>query len=135
MSRVVTPNAALSMNTWGGINAPTPPQPKNRTDAPPLKQYPIEQVLFFHERHLQQLMGAVGQLQLDASKNAQSPTETASVDIEAIKKSVKSELSTQFTTQNEKIENQQKAITNLRQEIIDLKKNLKDNVELVVEEA
>ena len=76
-------------------------------------------------------MNAVGKLQFDASKNAQSPTETVSVDVEAIKESVKDELSTQFATQNKKIEKQQKTISKLRQEIIDLRKNLEDNVELI----
>ena len=74
------------------------------------------------------------QLQFDASKNAQSSTQTASVDVEAIKESVKAELSTQFAAQNKKIEKQQKTIASLRQEIVDLRKNLEENVELIVEE-
>ena len=129
------PNASMAQSGWGGINPPALHSQTKRANMPALKQYPIEQVLYFHERHLQELMGAVGQLQLDASKNAQSPTETVSVDVEAIKKSVTTELSTQFTAQNEKIEKQQKTIASLRQEIVDLRQNLEDNVELVVEEA
>jgi len=129
------PNASMAQSGWGGINAPTPPPAQNRVNMPALKQYPVEQVLYFHERHLRELMNAVGQLQYDASKNAQSPTETVSVDVEAIKESVKTELSTQFVAQNNKIEKQQKTIASLRQEIVDLRKNLEDNVELVVEEA
>ena len=129
------PNASMAQSGWGGINAPTPHPAQNRVNMPALKQYPVEQVLYFHERHLRELMNAVGQLQYDASKNAQSPTETVSVDVEAIKESVKTELSTQFVAQNKKIEKQQKTIASLRQEIVDLRKNLEDNVELVVEEA
>jgi len=133
------PNASMAQDNWGGINAPRPTIAK-RTGPdgralPPLKQYPVEQVLYFHEMHLRDIMTAVGKLQYDASKNAQSPTETGSVDVEAIKKSVKAELSEQFSAQNRKIEKQQKTIASLRQEIVDLRKNLEDNVELVVEEA
>ena len=128
------PNAAMAQHTWGGLD---PPQRKRikRGNMPSLKNYPIEQVLYFHERHLHDLMSAVGRLQLDASKNSQSPTETANVNVEAIKESVKTELLTQFTAQNNKIDKQQKTISALRQEIVDLRKNLEDNVELVVEEA
>ena len=127
------PNASMAQNEWGGIRPPH--ISGQRTKMPNIKQYPIEQVLYFHERHLHDLMNAVGKLQFDASKNAQSPTETVSVDVEAIKESVKAELSTQFVAQNKKIEKQQKTIASLRQEIVDLRKNLEDNVELVVEEA
>ena len=132
------PNASMAQDNWGGINAPRPTIAK-RTGPdghalPPLKQYPVEQVLYFHERHLRDLMNAVGKLQFDASKNAQSPTETVSVDVEAIKESVKAELSTQFVAQNKKIEKQQKTIASLRQEIVDLRTNLEENVELVVDE-
>jgi peptide subunit release factor RF-3 len=123
------PNASMAQATWGGIQGP--PQPV-RESMPHLKQYPIEQVLYFHERHLQELMGAVGQLQFDASKNTTS--QTASVDVEAIKESVKAELSTQFAAQNKKIEKQQKTIASLRQEIVDLRTNLEENVELIVDE-
>jgi len=123
------PNASMAQATWGGIQGP--PRPV-RENMPSLKQYPIEQVLYFHERHLQELMGAVGQLQFDASKNTTS--QTASVDVEAIKESVKAELSTQFTAQNKKIEKQQKTIASLRQEIVDLRTNLEENVELIVDE-
>ncbi len=125
------PNASMAQNEWGGIRPPHISD--QRTKMPNIKQYPIEQVLYFHERHLHDLMSAVGRLQLDASKNSQSPTETANV--KAIKESVKAELSTQFVAQNKKIEKQQKTIASLRQEIVDLRKNLEDNVELVVEEA
>ena len=123
------PNASMAQAGWGGIQAP--PRPV-RESAQGLKQYPVEQVLYFHERHLHDLMSAVGQLQFDASKNTTS--QTASVDIEAIKESVKAELSTQFTAQNKKIEKQQKTIASLRQEIVDLRTNLEENVELVVDE-
>ncbi len=47
---------------------------------------------------------------------------------------MKAELSEQFTAQNKKIEKQQKIIASLRQEIVDLKTNLEENVELVVDE-
>ena len=127
------PNASMAQNEWGGIRPPRISD--QRTKMPNLKQYPIEQVLYFHERHLHDLMSAVGRLQLDASKNSQSPTETANVNVEAIKESVKAELSAQFAAQNNKIDKQQKTISALRQEIVDLRKNLEDNVELVVEEA
>ena len=125
------PNASMAQNEWGGIRPPRISD--QRTKMPNLKQYPIEQVLYFHERHLHDLMSAVGRLQFDASKNTTS--QTASVDVEAIKESVKTELLTQFTAQNKKIDKQQKTISTLRQEIVDLRKNLEDNVELVVEEA
>ena len=128
------PNASMAQSQWGGIHPPAPHEDP-RANMPALKKYPVEQVLYFHERHLRDLMGAVGQLQHDASKNAMSKVETSSVDVEAIKESVKTELSTQFATQNKKIEKQQKTIASLRQEIVDLRKNLEDNVELVVEEA
>ena len=128
------PNASMAQSNWGGINRPPAAAAPRRENMPPLKQYPVEQVLYFHERHLTELMNAVGKLQFDASKNAQSSTQTANVDVEAIKESVKAELSTQFTTQNKKIEKQQKTIASLRQEIVDLRKNLEENVELVVEE-
>ena len=130
-----TPNASIAQSGWGGINAPLPPATQNRADMPALKQYPVEQVLYFHERHLHELMTAVGKLQHDASKNTISTTKVNAVDIEAIKKAAKDELSTQFTTQNSKIEKQQKSIVSLRKEIADLKKNLENNVELIVEEA
>ena len=123
------PNAAFAQDEWGGIRAPSK---ERRSTMPGLKEYPIEQVLYFHERHLRELMGAVGQLQFDASKNTTS--QTASVDVEAIKESVKAELSEQFTAQNKKIEKQQKTIASLRQEIVDLRTNLEENVELVVDE-
>jgi len=125
------PNASMAQNEWGGIRPPRISD--QRTKMPNLKQYPIEQVLYFHERHLHDLMSAVGRLQFDASKNTTS--QTAIVDVEAIKESVKAELSAQFAAQNNKIDKQQKTISALRQEIVDLRKNLEDNVELVVEEA
>ena len=128
------PNASMAQSQWGGIHPPAPHEDP-RANMPALKKYPVEQVLYFHERHLHDLMSAVGRLQLDASKNSQSPTETANVNVEAIKESVKAELSAQFAAQNNKIDKQQKTISALRQEIVDLRKNLEDNVELVVEEA
>ena len=85
------PNASMAKSDWGGMTAP---QGTNdpRLNVPGLKHYPIEQVLFFHEKHLHNLMGAVGQLQLDASKNGAKAS--PKVDVEAIKESVKTELST-----------------------------------------
>lgn len=125
------PNAAFAQDNWGGSTAPARAA---RSAVPGFKQYPVEQVLHFHERHLRDLMGAVGQLQFDASKNATTTVQTAKIDVNAIKDSVKSELLEQFTVQNNKIEKQEQTIAALRQEIVELRNNLEENVELVVDE-
>ena len=94
------PNASMAKSDWGGMTAP---QGTNdpRLNVPGLKHYPIEQVLFFHETHLHNLMGAVGKLQLDASKDGAKAS--PKVDVEAIKESVKTELSTLLTAPIEEL--------------------------------
>ena len=203
------PNASMAKSDWGGMTAPNVTNDP-RLNVPGIKQYPIEQVLYYHEKHLRNLMGAVGQLQLDASENSgkaspnvdveaikelvktelstlliapvavleskiqeqgksakfdveaikesvktelsalltapieelkskiQEQGKSAKVDVEAIKESVKTELSTLLTALpriNDKIHEQAETIVSLRQEIEELRKNLEENVELVVDEA
>ena len=122
------PNASLGQPAWGGINSPPP------GSTPGLKQYPIEQVLYFHEINIQGLMKTVGSLQSDMSHNSTEKTNTnLAFDVNVIKQMIKDEFSTQLNTQNEKLQNNTKTIAALHKELTNLKKNNSNNVELSVE--
>jgi len=119
------PNASLSQEKWGGMNSPPAVA---RESMPGLKNYPVEQILYFHEMHLKDLKNAVGHLlKVDASANKVN-TSNAPVDIDMVKHL--QVCSTALSVQGEKIQEQEKTIDFLRVELEEIKKQLGNNVEL-----
>ena len=123
------PNASLSKSKWGGMTAPAG---DTRESMPGLKEYPVEQILYFHEMQLKHLKHAVEHLLgLDASANKENAGNT-SVDIDMVKHL--QTCSVALSEQSEKIQEQGKTIDFLRVELEEIKKQLGENIELVLEE-
>jgi hypothetical protein len=119
------PNASLSQSAWGGMTAPPPVARESMSG---LKEYPVEQILYFHEMHLKDLKNAVGHLIKSKASENKENAGNAPVDIDMVKHL--QVCSTALAEQGEKIQEQGKTIDFLRVELEKIKKQLEENVEL-----
>lgn len=110
------PNASLGNSQWGGITAPTPPVRQRPKGQPPLQQYSLDQVLYYHEMRLRQV-----EHQLTLTNKPVTGGNVVQQDVGAFVAAVEA-----------KMKDQERKMVALQSELAGLKQ---EQVELVVEES